>query len=64
VSEFDRDEWFSPERAGRFLGVAGQTVRRWIKDGTLPASRTPSGRYLIHKDALRDAQPRPVVPDA
>jgi excisionase family DNA binding protein len=62
VTEYNRADWFSPEGAGRFLGVSGQTIRRWIADGRIEAVRTPSGRYLLHRDVVEAAQPKPVQP--
>lgn len=64
MTEYNRADWFSPERAGRHLGVAGQTIRRWIKSGQIDAVRTPSGRYLIHRDAIMAAQPQPVAKES
>jgi excisionase family DNA binding protein len=60
MTAYDRADWFSPERAGPLLGMSGQTVRRWIREGRITAVRTPSGRFLIHRDAIAAAQPKPV----
>ena len=38
--------------AADLLGVSDDTVRRWIDDGSLPASRDDSGRKVIPGDAL------------
>lgn len=38
--------------AADLLGVSDDTVRRWIDDGALPASRDQSGRKAIPGDAL------------
>lgn len=53
-----RDDYLTPNEAGDRMGVSGQTVRRWAAGGLIPAIRTPSGRYLIHKrDAVATAVP-------
>ncbi len=51
ISDEDRD-WFTPEQVGKSIGVAAQTIRRWIKDGLLIAKRTPTGLFKIHKDEM------------
>ena len=40
--------------AADLLGVSDDTVRRWIDDGTLPASRDESGRKVIPGKALAE----------
>jgi excisionase family DNA binding protein len=57
VSEIDPRDYLSPNEVGRRWGTTGESVRRMIKSGKLPALRTPSGRYRIHRDdaVLRSA---------
>jgi molybdopterin-binding protein len=38
--------------AADLLGVSDDSVRRWIEDGTLPASQDQSGRKVIAGDVL------------
>ena len=40
--------------AADLLGVSDDTVRRWIDDGTLAASRDESGRKVIPGKALAE----------
>jgi molybdopterin-binding protein len=40
--------------AAELLGVSDDTVRRWIDDGSLPASQDSSGRKVIAGDALAE----------
>ena len=40
--------------AADLLGVSDDTVRRWIDDGTLPASQDESGRKVIPGKALAE----------
>jgi molybdopterin-binding protein len=40
--------------AADLLGVSDDTVRRWIDDGTLPASHDESGRKVIPGKALAE----------
>ena len=51
ISDEDRD-WFTPEQVGKCIGVTGQTIRRWIRDGLLTAKRTPTRLFKIHKDEI------------
>lgn len=36
-----------PHEAGRLLGVRSRTVNRMCRAGTLPAVRTPGGRFRV-----------------
>jgi len=38
--------------AAELLGVSDDSVRRWIEDGSLPASQDQSGRKAIAGDVL------------
>ena len=51
-----REDYLTPNEAGKRMGVSGQTVRRWVTQGLVPAIRMPAGRFLIHKDdaVIRD----------
>ncbi len=40
--------------AAELLGVSDDTVRRWIEQGILPASRDESGRKVITGDVLAE----------
>jgi excisionase family DNA binding protein len=40
--------------AAELLGVSDDTVRRWIDDGSLPASQDESGRKVIAGDVLAE----------
>lgn len=37
----------SPNKAGELLGVAGKTVRSWIKKGKIKGYRTIGGYFLV-----------------
>lgn len=53
------DERLSPRQAAAYiekewhLKVHPETVRRWVRRGALPATRTPSGYVVIEPAALR-----------
>lgn len=51
--------------AAGFLGVSDDTVRRWIDQGSLPASTDSSGRMVIdgHDLALHAREQAPQAPD-
>jgi molybdopterin-binding protein len=40
--------------AAQLLGVSDDTVRRWIDEGSLPASQDESGRKVIAGEALAE----------
>ena len=55
-----RKELFSVQEAAEFLGLSVSTVRRYIRDGRLPAYRVAGERLLrIRRDDL-EALLRPV----
>lgn len=39
-------EWLTPTEAADILRVTVRTLRRWDKDGYLPANRTPGKRGM------------------
>lgn len=41
-------------QAAELLGVSDDTVRRWIDNGTLPASQDQTGRKVIAGDVLAE----------
>jgi excisionase family DNA binding protein len=49
------DVWMTTAEVATEWGRNVETVRRWIRDGHLPAHRTPGGRTLLVKrsDVLR-----------
>jgi|SRR5450755_4519053 excisionase family DNA binding protein len=49
------DAWMTTAEVATEWGRNVETVRRWIRDGHLPAHRTPGGRTLLVKrsDVLR-----------
>jgi excisionase family DNA binding protein len=49
------DAWMTTAEVAVEWGRNVETVRRWIRDGQLPAHRTPGGRTLLVKrsDVLR-----------
>jgi excisionase family DNA binding protein len=46
------DLWTTTQ-AGELLGVSGQTIKNWVKQGRLSAFRV-GGRIMIPKDALAE----------
>jgi excisionase family DNA binding protein len=53
--------FYTPHEVAALEGAHVQTVRKWIKDGLLPAYRAPGGRAIrVPKDyAERIARDRP-----
>ena len=49
-STFDPADHVRPSEIARAWGLSGESVRRMIRSGKLPAVVTPSGRYLVHRD--------------
>lgn len=43
------DAWMTTAEVATQWGRNVETVRRWIRDGQLPAHRTPGGRTLLVK---------------
>lgn len=63
----DGDAWMTTAEVATEWGRNVETVRRWIREGQLPAHRTPGGRTLLVKrsDVLKtlergriDVEPR------
>jgi excisionase family DNA binding protein len=48
----DADLPISPAAAARRLEITAETVRAWIRLGTIPAVRSPTGRYTILTSTL------------
>ncbi len=45
----DGDAWMTTAEVATEWGRNVETVRRWIREGQLPAHRTPGGRTLLVK---------------
>lgn len=43
---------FSAHEVAEMCGVVNQTAINWIKQGKLPAYRTPGGQYRVYPDVL------------
>lgn len=48
----ERNGLLTCRAAAREVGVCAETIRRWIRSGTLPAVRPSGYRYLIRPDDL------------
>jgi excisionase family DNA binding protein len=46
----NRKDYLTTGQAAARMGVSRQSVLVWIKEGKLPALRTPGGRHLVHQD--------------
>lgn len=44
---------FRPSELARFWGVHGKTVNQWIREGRLPAIKTPGAQYRIRSEEAR-----------
>jgi excisionase family DNA binding protein/PAS domain S-box-containing protein len=53
VDAAEHDDTVGPGVVARTLGVSHSTVRRWIEDGHLDASRTAGGHRRIRRSELR-----------
>lgn len=47
-----RNEYLSPNEAGRMVGVSGVAIKQWIQQRKLPASRLPNGYWQIRQADL------------
>jgi excisionase family DNA binding protein len=52
ISEMRDRTYLSTGEAARRCSVTPDTVLKWIKQGRLPARRTPGGHYRIHREDL------------
>lgn len=52
------DAWLTPIQVAQELGRHRETIRRWIRDGSLPARRDANGRTLRvrRSDVLKTLQ--------
>lgn len=49
----DEKDWLTSGDVAREIGAHPQTVRGWIKDGVLPATRVGvRGRYRVRREDL------------
>ncbi len=49
-----KQEYVTTEGAGKLLGVTKYTIRKWIKEGKLPAKKM-GGIYFLRIDDIRKA---------
>ncbi len=49
----EQPNYIKPSDAARIASVTGDTVRRWIRAGKLPAQRTSTGTLRISEHALK-----------
>ena len=47
------DGYMAPSAAARRIGVAATTLRLWVKQGQVPALKTPNGIVLKTEDVER-----------
>jgi excisionase family DNA binding protein len=45
-------EFLSPPQAGQLVGRKRSAIIKWIHNRGLPATKLPSGQYLIQKDGF------------
>ena len=57
VNPVEPGEYLSTGQVAARWGVTAETVRAWIKSGRVDAIRTPSGRFLVHRDAAVRPEP-------
>ncbi len=47
-------DWLTLGKVAEYCLVSRATIRRWVKTGTLKATRLPSGHYRVNVADLRD----------
>ena len=63
--EPDEFVYLTPREVSQMLDVNTETVVRWIKQGSLPAVKTPGGRYrILHADVVLALKPAREKTDA
>ena len=54
----------TPPEAAKLLGISERTIRRWLKDGKIPANRRPSGHWLVPmrwiEDQMKEREYEPI----
>lgn len=49
------DEYLTPTEAARLLPrTAAESVRRWIREGRIPAIRLPGGRLMVRRSDIEE----------
>src|SRR5437660_1506563 len=48
------NEWLTPSEAGAILGVGPDRVAQLVRQGVLPAMRTPGGHVRIRRDKVEE----------
>lgn len=43
-------DWMSPSEAAELLGLSHTTLLNWCKSGAVPATKLPSGRFLLKRE--------------
>jgi excisionase family DNA binding protein len=57
-ADLSESKFLSVGQAARLLAVDDSTVRRWCRDGAIPALRVyPGGRWRISVDAMKRQYP-------
>ena len=51
-SEFRHGNWMGTSAAGRALRVNEGTIRKWIRDGLIPARTGWIGQYVIRREVI------------
>ncbi len=55
-------EWVTERSIAGYCMVSPSTVRRWIKDGKLPAIQLPSGQHRVAVDSFKTFLKRHQIP--
>jgi excisionase family DNA binding protein len=56
------NEWLTPAEAGPILGVGPDRVAQLVRQGVLPAMRTPGGHVRIRRDKVEELANPPAEP--